>query len=144
MKHTWPYLNTPLTVYLIVMLPINGLMAFVAASPHRDWIRLTACAVIALSGYSFLRGYVRRLRIDEQGVSFVTLGSRHTMAWRDVRRIDCYVPNGGVNGPKYVFVTSQDRPPRGKWEVDSRTFQVQDRPGLLDALRDSWRRASAQ
>lgn len=142
MKRTWPFLNTPLAVYLIVMLPINGLMAVVAASPHRDWIRLSAGVVIALSGYSFLRGYVRRLRIDAEGATFITLGSRQTIAWRDVRRIDCYVPSGGINGPKYVYVTSHERAPLGKWEIDSRMFQVQDRPGLLDALRESWRRCS--
>lgn len=140
MKRTWPYFSTPLLVFLIVVTPICIMMAMLAYLPHRPWIRITGVAVIVISVYGLVRGYVRRLVLTEDGPVFCTLLARRAMRWSDVKRVDEYVPGGGVNGIRYVYITAQDRPPRGKWEQDERTFQLQSRPGLLDALRAAWKK----
>src|SRR5437762_3203335 len=140
-RQTWPFFNTPLRVYLGVMLPICGLMTFLMVVPQQAWVRGSAAVVVGCSIYGLLRGYVRRLTMDVAGVQFTTLGGSFEMTWAQVQRIDVYIPSGAVNGVRHLYVTANDRPPQGKWEIDSRTFQVQDRPGLLHALQASWRDA---
>ena len=66
-------------------------------------------------------------------------GYKYTLPWSTIRRIDRYVPSGGVNGVKYVYITRRDRPPAGKWEMNPETVQLQDRPDLLDTLHRAWR-----
>jgi hypothetical protein len=120
------------------MAPVCVLMGFLVALPQLMWVRLSAALVIGLSLYGLLRGYVRRAALDESGVSFKSLGASLRMPWNEVRRVDTYIPSGGVNGARYVFITRHDRPPRSRDEIDADTFQLQDRPGLLDALRHAW------
>jgi hypothetical protein len=148
MKRTWHYLNTPLHVYLIVMLPICGLMAVLIAAPQKTWIRASAGVVIVFSAVGLSRGYGRRLIVSRDGVEFRTIGwslrrRRCELRWPQVRRIDRYIPSGGVNGARYVYVTTNDRPPRGRWEIDEGTFQLQDRPGLLESLQETRRQSIA-
>ena len=143
-RRTWSYFNTPLRVYLAVMLPICALMSFLIIVPQISWVRASAAVVLAFSLYGFLRGYVRRLTVDSAGVRFRSLAGRWLILWRDVKQIGLYCPSGAVNGALFVFVTTQDRPPLGKWEIDSQTFQLQDRPGLLDALQNARRIAMAE
>jgi len=134
-RRSWSYLNTPLRVYLIVMLPICALMGFLITVPQITWIRVAASAVIGVTFYGMLRGYVRRVVATPGAIEFRTLGSVWRIPWDEVRRIDEYIPSGGVNGPKYVYITRHDRAPHGRWELDRDTFQLQSRPGLLDELR---------
>lgn len=132
---TWAYLNTPLPAFLAVMLPICGLMVFLICMPQRAWIKVSACVVLGGSVYATLRGYVRRIRMDDEGITFHQLGSRMRLGWNEIRRIDRYIPSGAVNGPNYVYITTGEQPPKGVWEIDSRTFQLQDRVGLMEALQ---------
>jgi len=142
-KRSWPFLNTPTHVYLGVMGSICGLMIWAFATDYRIWVRGSAVVVIACSLYGWERGYGRRLSVDESGVEFRTWWVRRRMSWRQVRRIDRYIPSGGVNGARYVYLTARDRPPEGRHQIDAETFQLQDRPELLDALRTGWAAAAA-
>ena len=141
-RRSWPYVNAPAAVFFAVIGPICAMMIVLLIVPQREWVKVTAAGVLAVSGYAALRGYARRLIIDERGATFRGVGRSHTIAWVDVRRVERYIPSGAVNGTRYVYVTAHDRAPRGVWEIDSKTLQLQDRPGLLEALQAAWLSAS--
>lgn len=143
MKRTFPFINTPPAAFAIVIGPISAFMCMLLLLPHQSWIRGSAAMVLGISFYAFARGYVRRLRIEPEGVRFCSLGGARFLSWNEVRRIDRYVPGGSLNGPRYVYVTKLDRPPAGLYEQDSQTFQLQDRPGLLESLTAQWTAARA-
>lgn len=58
--------------------------------------------------------------------------------WSRVRRVDAYVPGGGLGATRYIYITTHNRPPLGKWEIDAETIQVQEQAGLLEALKGQW------
>lgn len=132
---SWSYLKTPLAVFLVVMTPINGLMAFLILVGTPLWMKITSSCVILLSVVTLLRGYLRRLTIDERGLTLSGPFQRTiVIPWTAVRKLGIYVPGGGVGGTPYFFATRRDEVPAGKWDIDSETIQVQDREGLLEAL----------
>ncbi|MCB9858245.1 MAG: PH domain-containing protein [Phycisphaerales bacterium] len=117
------------------MAPINALMVFVLTIRALWWTKMTAAAVIAITLYTFVRGYVTRMTIDADGVRLHRLRRTIHLPWAQVKRIGTYAPGGGVGGAEYVFVTTRDDEPQYKWEIDQTTIQVQAHPGLIDALR---------
>lgn len=144
-RRTWPYLRTPPAIYLIVMAPICGLEIFLIATGCPAWMTISAGVVVFFSIVGFIRGYVRRLVLTDTGAELRRIGSTIRLPWSRVRRVGVYVPGGGVGGTDYFYVTAHTRPPRGKWEIDADTIQVQHRPGLMAAARHAAaRHASAQ
>jgi hypothetical protein len=139
-RRSWPFFNTPLRLFLAVVAPVCALMLPLALVAPRGWMRATAAAVVLCSTYGAVRGYFCRLTIDVRGVTWRGLWRTIRLPWEQVRRIDRYAP--GVGGAEYVYVTTRDEPPAGRWDVDESTIQMQDRPGLLDALRSAWRRGA--
>lgn len=129
---SWPYFNTPLRVCLVVVGPILLLMGPLAFVAPRGWMRASAGVVLACSAYAVVRGYACRLCIDTEGASFVAPWRKTRMAWGEIRRVERYTP--GVGGAAYVYLTSRETPPGGKWDVGPDCIQVQDRPGLLEAI----------
>lgn len=132
---SWSFLKTPLAVYLVVMTPINGLMAFLIAVGTPPWMKITSACVILFTLLTLLRGYLRRLTVDGEGLTLK--GPIHrgiSIPWESVRGLGVYVPGGGVGGTPYLFATRRDSAPAGKWDIDSETIQIQDREGLLEAL----------
>jgi hypothetical protein len=121
-------------VFIAVMLPINILMGFLLATRAMWWTKLTAAAVILITLYTFVRGYLTRLTMDADGVYLRRPGRDILLPWDQIRHIGEYAPGGGVGGAEYVYVTKQDTPPTYKWEIDESTIQIQAHPGLLDAL----------
>ena len=51
-------------------------------------IRLTAGAVVAVSLYAFIRGYLRRIEVDEKQITLRSPLHRLRIARHDVRLID--------------------------------------------------------
>lgn len=142
----WPYLRTPIGVYALVMAPICGLEVFLLVTDCPNWMRLSAGAVVALTLWGLYRGYGRRLVIEESGVRLKRFGGDFFIPWVTVRSIGVYVPGGGVGATEYLYVTTRDSPPQGKWEIDSETLQIQDQPGALEALQAmhaSWKARQA-
>ncbi len=115
--------------------PINVLMVFLIATPSPIWMKISAAAVVGLTLYALMRGYLTRLTIEPAGVCLRRGARTILLKWSDIQAIDEYAPTGGVGGVTYVYVTTRDRPPAGRWEIDDTTIQVQARPGLLEALR---------
>lgn len=144
LTRSYPFVNTPISLYLAVMAPICLLMGALAAAPHQVWIRISAAMVIIISAAGFARGFLRRAIVDEQGLTFRRMGAPIVLQWRNIKRIDVYSPTGSLNGPKYVFASDRDSPPAGVWQIDESTIQLQDRPGLLDELRARWSDATAR
>ena len=139
-SRTFPYFSTPLRTFLGVMLPICGLEVFLIISRSPAWMQWSAGGVIAISAYGAAIGYGRRLILREEGAVFRLLFSTTRMEWSVVRRVGVYQPGGGVGQTQYVYLTKHDRPPEGKWEQDSSVIQIQNRPGLIEAIerfRDS-------
>lgn len=122
------------------MLPINILMGFLLATRTMWWTKLTAAAVILITLYTFFRGYLTRLTMDAAGVRLSRPGRVILLPWNQIRRIGEYAPGGGVGGAEYIYITTREKPPTYKWEIDDTTIQTQAHPGLLDALNKARKR----
>lgn len=133
-RRNWPFLRTPLAVYLVVMGPIAGLMLFLFFNVALTWMRWSAAAVLALTAFGFLKGYVRKLVLTDQSARMVRLFSNIEIPWSRIRRVGIYVPGGGVGTTEYVYLTTHEDPPAGKWEIDADTIQLQNRPELLETI----------
>ena len=138
-RRSWPYFRTPLPIFLLVMLPVNGLMLFVLLSRSEDWQKWSAGLVQSLSLYALYRGYVIRLVISDSNVRLRRLFGTIKIAWTDITSIGEYIPGGGLGATEYVYITKHDRPPAGKWDVDEHTIQVQAQEGLLPLLEELYR-----
>ncbi len=117
------------------MLPINGLQIFLLVANTPTWIKITASLVVLWTMLALAQGYVRRLIVDRQGVRLRGLFRSIEIPWAQVARVGSYIPGGGLGATEYAYVTTKSEPPMGKWDLDDETIQVQDRPGLLDAVR---------
>lgn len=133
-RASWPYLRAPLRIYLSVMGPICVLQCFLIATQTPAWIKISAGLVIALTVLGLLRGYARRLLLSPQGATLRGLTRSIAIPWSRVRRTGKYIPGGGLGATEYAYITTHDRLPQGKWEIDADTLQVQWSEGLLDAI----------
>lgn len=129
-----PYLRTPLRIYLIVMLPICVLQGFLLINTTPLWMKATAALVVLLTIHGFIRGYVRRLVLSQEGARFVTLTRTIALPWDRIKKYGVYIPGGGLGAVEYFYLTTHDRPPDGKWEVDESTIQIQARDGLIETV----------
>ena len=82
--------------------------------------------------------------MEDAGVRLKRLGGDLFIAWADIRGIGVYVPGGGVGATEYLYVSTRDSPPVGKWEVGEQTIQIQNRPGVLEALQAARSRSTVQ
>lgn len=133
-RRSWPFLKTPLAIYLIVMLPVCGLMVFLLVTNTEGWMKGSAAAVLALTLVGFVRGYVRRLVLTGKGARLIRCCGTIDIPWERVARVGVYIPGGGVGATEYAYITTRDAEPLGKWDLDGDTIQIQNRPGLLDAI----------
>lgn len=133
---SWPFLAAPLGRYLLVMTPICALQAFIILSRCPIWMQASAGVVLALSLYGLAHGYLRRLMLTREAAVLTGITRRIGIRWSDVRSVGVYIPGGGVGATEYLFITTRDRLPRGKWDVDAHTIQVQSRPALVAAMND--------
>lgn len=117
------------------MLPINGLQAFLMIANTPTWIKVTAGIVVAWTMLALAQGYLRRLIVDRRGVRLRGLFRSIEIPWNAVSKIDVYIPGGGLGATPYLYITTRHEPPQGKWDIDDETIQVQDRPGLMGAIR---------
>ena len=78
------------------------------------------------------------LKCDEHQVRFRSPGRSLSIPWSQVRRIERYTPPDRNRATRYIYITRRDRPPANRSTVDEVTFQLQDRPGLLESLRETW------
>lgn len=134
LRTSWPYLRTPLRIYLIVMLPICLLQVVLLASPTPAWMKISAGLVVLLTLHGLIRGYVRRLVLSPEGARFVTLTYTIALPWDRIKKHGVYIPGGGLGAVEYFYLTTHDRPPDGKWEIDESTIQIQARNGLLETV----------
>lgn len=132
-RRTWPFLKTPLPIFLIVMLPINGLMVFLILTATPLWMKLSSLLVMLVSLVTLACGYVRRLVLSSEGASLRRLFDRIDIPWSDVKSCGVYSA-GGPGGARYFYITRRDVQPGGAWDIDRDTIQVQDRPGLREAV----------
>lgn len=132
---TWPYLRAPQGVFWLIMAPICALQVFLILADTPTWIRVSSAGVILMTLFAYARGYVRRLVLMPEGVMLRSLFSSRHIPWHRVSDVGVYVPGGGLGATPYLFITTRSAPPAGKWDVDAETIQVQDRPGLLEAVR---------
>ena len=126
-----------MSIYLIVMAPICVLEAFLLVNDSPAWMRWSAGVVLALSVYGFIHGYMRRLTVDEHGASWVTPFARHHIPWARVQAVSTYLPGGGLGATRYVYITTGQSEPAGRWVHDADTIQLQDREGLLQAIESA-------
>jgi hypothetical protein len=138
---SWPVFSTPLRYFLWVFVPVALLMGGLMAFSTRAGIRVSAGVVVGCSLYAGCRGYLCRVHVDARGVAYRTPRRSVRLEWDAVRLIGRYAPGPGA--ASYVFITSRESPPAGRWDVDERTIQLQDRPGLLESL-EAARRAAAK
>jgi len=117
------------------MLPINGFQVFLLIANTPRWIKITAAAVILWTLLALAQGYLRRLIVDRRRVRLRGLFRGIEIPWTAVSNMGVYIPGGGLGATEYLFVTTRAEPPAGKWDVDEHTIQVQDRPGLFEALK---------
>lgn len=134
-RRSWPYLSAPLSVYMLVMVPICGLQLFLLLSKTPNWMRWSSGAVLVMTCIALARGYVRRMVLGDRGVRLRRLGGTIDIPWSRVRKIGVYVPGGGLGATQYAYVTTGDGPPAGKWDIGSETIQLQNRDGLLEAIQ---------
>ena len=118
----------------MVMAPICLFEGFFFITDTPNWIRASAGAVVLISIYGFVRGYGRRLVLSDEGAEWRTLTRSNLIRWNDVRHVGSYVPGGGLGATEYVFITKSAAPPEGKWQIDADTMQVQNQPGLMEAI----------
>ena len=128
------YLSTPLSVYLLVMAPICALEAFLVATRCPLWMQGSAGVVVAMSFYGLARGYFRRLVLTPDSGALAGLFRRYEIRWSEVRQAGIYVPGGGVGATEYLYLSKRTTVPRGKWDIDAETVQVQNREGLRDMV----------
>lgn len=133
-RTSWPYLRTPLRIYLVVMLPICALQGFLLINPTPLWMKATAALVVLLTVQGLIRGYVRRLVLSPEGARFVTLTRTIVLPWDRIKMYGVYIPGGGLGAVEYFYLTTHDRPPDGKWEIDKSTIQIQARDGLVETV----------
>ncbi len=114
--------------------PICGLMVFLVATDTPDWMKWSAGAVVLFTVAALWRGYGRRLVLTPAGASLVRLVGSLEIPWERVRRVGVYIPGGGVGATEYVFITTRATAPDGKWDLDGETIQLQNRPGLIEAI----------
>ena len=117
------------------MLPINGLQIFLLFANTPTWIKVTAALVVLWTLLGLAQGYLRRLIVDRQGVRLRGPFRNIEIPWSQVGRVGAYIPGGGLGATEYAYVTTKSEPPMGKWDLDDETIQVQDRPGLLEAVQ---------
>ena len=79
------------------------------------WMKYSSAAVIALSGVFFIQGYIRRMVLRSDAVCLRSLLGQKKIAWREVRKIGIYAPDG-VGTSEYLYITRHEREPLGKWE----------------------------
>ncbi len=123
--------------------PICGLQFFLLITRTPTWLRISAACVILLTAFGYVRGYVRRLVLSPEGAALRMLFSRRTIQWHRVRSVGRYVPGGGLGATPYVYISVHERLPEGKWEINDETLQVQDQPGLLEAI-EFWQDAAKE
>ncbi|GMV95762.1 MAG: hypothetical protein AMXMBFR83_01330 [Phycisphaerae bacterium] len=142
-RRRWPFFSTPLGVFSAVMGPISAMMLLLASLPAVPvGIRISAAAVVLVSVVSLLRGYGRRVELSEMGIRFRRPGGGDWfIPWGEVRLVGRYVPLDRNRTCRYVFVTRLEDPPVDRRELDADTIQLQDRPGLLEAIEWYRRRA---
>ena len=133
-RAAWPYLRTPLAIYLVVNLPICGLQAFILLANTPVWMKVASGGVLLLTLVFLARGYVRRLVVDARGARLRGIFRTIDLPWERVRRVGSYTPGGGLGATIYVYITARDEPPMGKWDIDAETIQAQERPGMLAAV----------
>jgi len=138
-RRSWPFFSTPLRYFLLVFVPICGLMGPLAVLASRWGLRASAGVVLACSFYALGRGYLCRVAMDLEGVEYRSAWRRLRIGWGDVREIGRY--SAGAGGASYVFVSRRSGTPGGRWEIDADTIQLQDRPGLVETLRQGWETA---
>lgn len=135
-RDVWSYFSTPLRVFLGVVGPIAGMMGLLAAAPGvPGWMRVSAGVVVAVTLYGLIRGYGRRVVATPQGLCFQSPRRRIQLTWPEIRGIASYVPLDRNLKTRYVYATRLDTSPIDWREIDENTIQLQDRPGLLDALK---------
>jgi len=142
-RKSWPYVRTPLAVYLIVMGPICAMMCFLLLGRTPGWMRWSAGGVVAITLLSLYRGYGRRLVLSRIGARFCRVFGGICLPWSEVRRVGTYTPGGGLGATEYVYITTRDRRPEGKWDRGPDTIQLQARSGLVDAIEMARRSATA-
>lgn len=133
-RRSWSYLRTPVGIYWLVMSPICLLEGFLLITDTPNWIRFTAGGVLLITIIAFVRGYARRIELHEDGVRWRTLLTRRELRWSDVSSVGTYIPGGGVGTTEYAYLSTRAEPPAGKWQIDEQTFQVQNRPGVIEAI----------
>ena len=133
-RRSWPCLRTPLSIYLIVMAPICGLMLFLMLTNTKSWMKWSAGVVLILTVVNLFKGYVRRLILTERSAKLVRAFASIEIPWSRVRGVGSYVPGGGVGATEYVYISTRETPPAGKWDIDRDTLQVQNQPGLIEAI----------
>ena len=135
----WSFFSTPFRVFAGVLGPIAAMMAVLALLPGMPTvIRVTAGMVVLASLYGFFRGYGHRVEATAEGVCYRRLGRAVKLCWPEIRRIGRYVPIDRNRNCMYVYVTRLETPPVDWREVDENTIQLQDRPGLLEAIQKRW------
>lgn len=133
-RRRWSYLRTPVGIYWLVMSPICLLEGFLLVTDTPNWIRVSAGGVLLITIIAFVRGYGRRIELHEEGVRWRSLLIRRELRWADITSVGTYVPGGGVGTTEYAYLSTRAGPPVGKWEIDEQTFQVQNRPGVIEAI----------
>lgn len=142
-RSSWPYLRTPARIFWLVMGPICVMQVFLLLTRTPTWIKISAACVLGLTIFGFMRGYVRRLRLTREAATLSSLFRKVCIPWSGVRRTGSYIPGGGLGATEYAYITTHDRVPDGKWEIDSETIQIQNQDGLLEAI-EAYRRGMEQ
>jgi len=128
----------------MVNLPICGLQAFLICVNTPVWMKLASGGVLLLTLVFLARGYLRRLVVDSRGARLRGMLRSIDLPWERVRRVGSYTPGGGLGATTYVYITTRDEPPMGKWDIDAETIQVQERPGMLAMVEAIRRRGAGQ
>jgi len=133
-RRSWPFFRTPIGVFLMVMAPIGGMMAIIVVGDTPSWMTWSAGVVLGITVLALWQGYARRLILSVRGARFVSGWRTVEIDWSEVRGVGSYIPGGGLGATEYVYITKRDSPPAGKWDRDEDTIQVQNRPGLIEAI----------
>lgn len=118
----------------MVMAPIGSMMAIIVIVATPSWMTWSAGVVLAITLLTLYQGYVRRLILSDSGARFVGVGRAVEIDWAEVRGVGSYIPGGGLGATEYVYITKREPPPAGKWDRDQDTIQVQNQPGLIEAI----------
>lgn len=134
-RRSWPFFRTPIGVFLIVMAPIGGMMAIIVVVDTPSWMTWSAGVVLAITLLALYQGYARRLILSDNGARFVSAWRAVEIDWPEVRGVGAYIPGGGLGATEYIYITKRESAPAGKWDHDQDTIQVQNRPGLIEAIK---------